>query len=85
VACTPLDEDVWSAAEYSETAYRDPDGFLIIDARRKSASGEYWRVLGHFGETASCRAVNEDQAGLLDKVLDSACVLPRGNLFHAGK
>ncbi len=73
----PFDEDVWSAAEYSETDYRDPDGLLIIDARGQSASGERWRVLGHAFETAAYRKVTQDQAGLLDKVLDSACVLPR--------
>jgi hypothetical protein len=78
----PFDEDVWSATQYSETDYRDPDGLLVIDARGKNANGECWRVLGHFGETAAYRKVTQDQAGLLDKVLDSACALPR-NLFHA--
>jgi len=73
----PFDEDVWSATEYSETDYRDPDGFLIIDARGQNASGEHCRVLGHFGETASYRKVQAQDAGLLDKVLDSACVLSR--------
>ena len=78
----PFDEDVWSATEYIETDYRDPEGFLIIDARGQNVNGECWHVLGHFGETASYRKVSQDQAGLLDKVLDSACALPR-NLFHA--
>jgi hypothetical protein len=78
----PFDEDVWSATQYSETDYRDPDGLLVIDARGQNANGECWRVLGHFGETAAYRKVTQDRAGLLDKVLDSACALPR-NLFHA--
>jgi len=73
----PFDQDVWSATQYSETDYRDPDGFLIIDARGKNVNGECWRVLGHFGETASYRKVPAQQAGLLDKVLDSTCVKPR--------
>jgi hypothetical protein len=73
----PFDEDVWSATEYIETDYRDPEGFLIIDARGQNVNGECLHVLGHFGETASYRKVSQDQAGLLDKVLDSACVLSR--------
>jgi hypothetical protein len=72
----PSDQDVWSAVQYGETDFSGPDGLLIIDARGKSASGEYWRVLGHFGETASYRKIQAQDAGLLDKVLDSACVQP---------
>ena len=47
----PVDEDVWSAVEYRETDYRDPEGFLVIDARGKNSNGECWRVLGHAFET----------------------------------
>jgi hypothetical protein len=73
----PFDQDVWSAIQYSETDYSEPDGFRIIDARGKNTNLEYWRVLGHFGETASYRKVSRNETGLLDKVLDSACVLPQ--------
>jgi hypothetical protein len=73
----PFDQDVWAATQYSETDYRDPDGFLIIDARGQNTSGEHWRVLGHAFETASYDKVSTEYTGVLDKVLDSACVLPR--------
>jgi hypothetical protein len=74
---TPLDEEVWSAVEHSETGYRDLEGFLIVDSRGKSADGKCWRVLGHAFETASYRKVAPDEAKLLDKVLDGVCLKPR--------
>lgn len=52
-----------------QTDYRDPEGFLVIDARGQSADGECWRLLGQLGETASYSEVTQDQAGLLDKLL----------------
>jgi hypothetical protein len=72
-----LDEDVWSAVQYTETDYRDLEGFGVIDARGKSASGESWRVLGSFGESASYRMASEDEAKMLDRVLDGICLKPR--------
>lgn len=70
----PLDEDVWSARDYMETTYIDREGFSIIDARGKSGDGKCWRVLGHAFETASYRNVSAQDASLLDRVLDGACV-----------
>jgi len=70
----PLDQDVWSAVNYTETSYVDPDGFLIIDARGNSPDGTYWRVLGHAFETASYRHVSKEAAAILDRVLDGVCV-----------
>jgi hypothetical protein len=70
----PFDQDVWSAVEYTETDYQDLDGFLVVDARGKDAKGQCWRVLGHFGETASYRNVSSDDASTLDKVLDGVCL-----------
>jgi len=70
----PSDQDVWSARDYAEKSYVDLDGFGIIDARGKSADGKYWRVLGHVFETASYRNVSGQDAPLLDRVLDGACV-----------
>jgi len=70
----PLDEDVWSAVEYSETDYRDLEGFTVLDARGRSSSGECWRVLRRAFETASYRKVSPDEASLLDKVLDRVCL-----------
>ena len=72
----PLDEQVWSATEYTETSYRDREGLLITDARGKSIDGKRWRDLGHAFESASYRGVSEQQAVLLDRVLDGACVKP---------
>ena len=73
----PLDEEVWTAASYSETDYRDIDGFPIIDARGMSIDGRRWRILGHAFESATYRGVPEQDAVLLDRLLDGACVKPR--------
>ena len=73
----PRDEDVWSSVEYSETDYRDLEGFLIIDSRGKNADGEYWRVLGRTFETASYRKLAKDEAAVLDKVLNGVCLRPQ--------
>jgi len=70
----PVDQDVWSARDYAEASYIDPEGFGIIDARGNSADGKYWRVLGHAFETASYRNVAERDTLLLDRVLDGICV-----------
>jgi hypothetical protein len=72
----PLDEDVWSARDYVERDYQDSEGFGILDARGKSAEGKCWRVLGRVFETASYRDVREQDTGLLDRVIDGACVEP---------
>jgi hypothetical protein len=70
----PLDEDVWSAVDYTERDYRDLEGFLIVDARGSTADGKRWRVLGRAFETASYRELSPDEANLLDRVLDGACL-----------
>jgi len=71
---TPFDEDVWSAREYVEETYSDREGVNISDARGKSADGKCWRVLGHAFESAAYRNVSEQDAALLDRVLDGARV-----------
>jgi Carboxypeptidase regulatory-like domain len=73
----PLDEDIWTATEYREMDYRDRDGFLIVDARGRSSDGKHWRELGHVFESASYRGVSDQDAILLDRLLDATCVLPR--------
>src|SRR5262245_30836714 len=73
----PFDEDVWNATEYKETAYRDRDGFLIVDARGRSPDGKQWRDLGHFFESAAYRGVSQQEAIILDRLLDGVCVQPR--------
>ncbi|MBI2681318.1 MAG: carboxypeptidase regulatory-like domain-containing protein [Candidatus Solibacter usitatus] len=73
---TPFDRDVWSARDYVEQTYSDPEGVNIRDARGKSADGKCWRVLGHAFESASYRDVSEQDAALLDRVLDGARVKP---------
>ena len=70
----PIDYDVWSARDYAETAYVDREGFRVIDARGKGADGRCWRLVGHAFETASYRNVPEQDASLLDRVLDGLCV-----------
>jgi hypothetical protein len=72
----PFDEDVWSARDYVEKSYRDPDGYGVLDARGKSSDGKSWRVLGRVFETAYYRDVSEQDAALLDRVLDGAYVQP---------
>lgn len=72
----PQDEDVWSAVEYRETDYPDPEGLFIVDARGKAPDGKYWRVLGHSFESAAYRDLSADETPLLDKVLDGVCLLP---------
>jgi hypothetical protein len=71
----PSDELDWSAQNYVETSYRDPEGFLIIDARGKDIDGKCWHVLGHVFETAAYQNVPEEETSLLDRVLDGACVV----------
>lgn len=73
----PLDEQVWDASEYREIDYRDRDGQIIVDARGKSSSGKYWRQLGHSFESAWYRGVSDQDAIVLDRLLDGACVQPR--------
>jgi hypothetical protein len=70
----PSDEDVWSARDYTERAYRDREGFAIIDARGRSPEGKCWRVVGRAFETASYRNIPEGDTGLLDRLLDGVCV-----------
>lgn len=70
----PLNWEVWSATEYSERDYRDLQGFLVLDARGKTITGEYWRVLGRAFETASYKNVSHNEAQLLDLVLDGFCI-----------
>jgi hypothetical protein len=71
---TPFDAEVWSARDYVEKTYSDPEGVNISDARGKSVDGKCWRVLGHAFESASYRNVSEQDAALLDRVLDGARV-----------
>jgi hypothetical protein len=72
----PFNEQVWSAKDYTETTYRDRDGFWIIDVRVTSSYGLHWRLLGHAFETAEYRALPDGSTTLLDKVLDGACITP---------
>lgn len=72
----PLDDDVWTSVEYQETDYRDAEGYMLIDARGRSAQGECWRVVGHAFETAAYRRVSPETAKKLDRVLDGVCVRP---------
>ena len=72
----PFDQDVWSAAAYRETSYQDREGFLITDARGETTDGKHWRVLGHAFETVSYRGVSAQDAAVLDRVIDGACIKP---------
>jgi hypothetical protein len=72
----PFNEDVWASTEYNETAYQDREGVLVVDARGKTADGKCWRVLGHAFETVSYRRLTAQDAAVLDRVIDGACVKP---------
>lgn len=63
---------VWSSVQYEERSYL-LGGFTIIDARGQLSSGQRWRFVGKFGESASYSEVDESAAKELDKVLDGAC------------
>jgi len=68
----PFVEDVMHSTEYEERAY-EFDRFQVTDARGKLADGTRWRVLGHFGETASYRTKDAEAVRRFDAILDGVC------------
>jgi hypothetical protein len=69
----PIDQDVWRSVKYEEISY-DFGGFPVMDARGQFQSGNRWRYLGKFGESASYSDVDEVSAKALDQFLDGACI-----------
>jgi len=47
---------------------------VFATIKRHSAGGKYWRVPSHVFETASYRNIAGQDAALLDRVLNGACV-----------
>ena len=75
----PLQSDIAKSVEYSEKKFNFkslPEA--IIDARGKTTMGTYWRTVVTFGESASYSGASEENARLLDQVLDGACLVDYG-------
>ena len=53
---------VWSFAELKG-----------VDAKGKLANGNYWRYLGHLGESIKYHDVGSDAAAYFDSIIDRAC------------
>jgi hypothetical protein len=49
-------------------------GKTITDARGQFATGNRWRSLGKFGESASYSDMDEATSAILDRFLDGACL-----------
>ena len=76
---------LYRSIEYEETVlYRklraspvvDNSGIseMVWDTRGKTREGKRWRHLGALGESASYNDLTEEDARLLDRVLDSVCL-----------
>jgi hypothetical protein len=72
---TPIDRNVWSSEEYLETDYLKGK-LRIIDARGRTYEGKQWRLLGTFGETLAYGDIDAEEAAILDRLIDGACVRP---------
>jgi hypothetical protein len=69
----PIDQDVWRSVTYSEIVY-DFAGLTVLDARGAFESGNRWRYLGKFSESASYSNADPATADTLDRFLDGACL-----------
>ena len=69
----PFDQDVWRSVKYEEVTY-EVGRLTMIDARGELPSGNRWRSLGKFGESASYSDIDQETAKILDKFLDGACL-----------
>ncbi len=72
----PDDQRLWRAVHYREISYEFHESLPIVDSRLELPDGTCERRIGIFSETLWYYSIRCDSALPLDKLLDSACLVP---------